>query len=718
MTSTSIHSSLWYRVATLRPRLLARAKLHRHRFRGKVWYLLQDPASGRVHRFSPGARLLLAGMDGRRSVADLWALAQRQLGEDAPTQDEVIHLLGQLHAADLLQTDVSPDALEAFDRGTKQAAQKRRRSWANPMAVRIPLWDPGRVLDRFAAVWPLLWGWHGLAVWVAVVLPALVLLPAHWPDLTGNLSDRVLQVDNLLLLWLVFPFIKFMHEMGHASATRAGGGEVHDMGLMLLVMMPVPYVDASSSTVFRSKWRRALVGAAGMAVELFLAALAFYVWLAVEPGLVRSVAFNVMLVAGVSTLIFNGNPLLRYDAYYILADLIEMPNLAQQAARHWGYLAQRFVLRAESATPVAQSPSEAVWLTLYGAASTVYRMLVTVAIALFIATRFFFVGVLLALWAVAMMAVVPLFKVLSAMNSRAQLRELRGRAWAIGGGGLAVLALLLSVVPLPFRSQAEGVVWLPEQATLRAGASGFVASHIAKPGSIVAAGQPLIANRDPALEAQVAVLEARVAELEANYALEFVSDRARAEMVRDQLAAESQALARAREREAALLVTSQGAGRFVVVRPEDQTGRFHRQGEVLGFVIEGDERALVKVVVTQADIDTIGLPGGQVQMRLAHEPERVIEGRILRQQPAGKNELPSRVLAVSGGGRIAIDPRDSQGVHALERLFQIDVEPLDAAALTPLFGQRVHVRFDHPPLPLGLQWYRSLRRLLLTHFDV
>ena len=713
-----MHSSLWYRVAALRPQLLARAKLHRHRYRGKVWYLLQDPANGRVHRFSPGARLLLAGMDGQRSVAELWALAQRQLGEDAPTQDEVIQLLGQLHSADLLQTDVSPDALEAFERGARQAAQKRRRSWANPMAVRIPLWDPGRVLDRYAQLWPMLWSRGGLAVWVVVVLPALLLLPAHWPALTGNLSDRVLQVDNLLLLWLVFPLIKFLHEMGHATATRAGGGEVHDMGLMLLVLMPVPYVDASTATVFRSKWRRATVGAAGMVVELFLAALAFYVWLAVEPGLVRALAFNIMLVAGVSTIIFNGNPLLRYDAYYILADLIEMPNLSQQASRHWGYLAQRYVLRADGATPVARSLSEAAWLTLYGAASTFYRILVTIAIALFIGTRFFFIGIVLALWAIVMMAGVPLFKVLMAMNSRAGLRELRGRAWAIGAATVATLALLLGVVPLPLRSQAEGVVWLPEQATLRAGGSGFVVSHLARPGSQVDSGQPLIASRDPSIEAQVAMLAARVAELEAQYSLEFVNDRSRADMVRKQLAAESQALARARERAAALVVASQGAGRFVVERPEDQAGRFHRQGEVLGFVLDSQVRPLVKVVVAQADIDSVGLPGGGVQMRLAHEPAVVIEGRIVRQQPAGKNELPSRVLTVDGGGRIATDPRDAQGLRALERVFQIDVEALGDAAMAPLYGQRVHVRFDHPPLPLAVQWYRSLRRLLLAHFDV
>ena len=308
-TDAPLHSSLWYRVAPLRPRLLARARLHRHRYRGERWYLLQDPASGRVHRFTPAARLVLAAMDGQRSVLDLWKLAQRRLGDDAPTQDEIIQLLGQLHASDLLSTDASPDALEVFERGQKQDAAKSRRSWANPMALRIPLVDPGSFLDRFAPTWRWLWGWPGALIWLALVLPALVLLPQHWPDLTGNLADRVLAADNLLLVALVFPVIKALHELGHATATRAAGGEVHDMGIMLLVMMPVPYVDASAATVLHSRWRRALVGAAGMMVELFLAALAFYVWLAVEPGVARAVCFNVMLVAGVSTLVFNGNPL-------------------------------------------------------------------------------------------------------------------------------------------------------------------------------------------------------------------------------------------------------------------------------------------------------------------------------------------------------------------------------------------------------------------------
>ena len=126
---------------------------------------------------------------------------------------------------------------------------------------------------------------------------------------------------------------------------------MHDIGIMLLVLLPVPYVEASAATVFKSKYRRAMVGAAGMAVELFVAAAAFYLWLLVEPGLLRAVLFNVMLIASVSTLLFNGNPLLRYDAYYILADLIEMPNLAARSLRYWGYLIERYLLGVHEAEP-------------------------------------------------------------------------------------------------------------------------------------------------------------------------------------------------------------------------------------------------------------------------------------------------------------------------------------------------------------------------------
>lgn len=717
MIEKPLLSNLWYRVAELRPQLVSRARLHRHRYRGEIWYLLQDPASGRVHRFTPSARLVLAAMDGRRNVQDLWQLAGRELGEDAPTQDEIIHLLGQLHGADLLMTDVPPDALELFERGEREARSKLRRSWTNPMAMRIPLWDPGRFLDRHLATWRLLWGRPGALLWIAVVLPALVLLPSRWTDLTSNISDRVLQGDNLLLIGLLFPVIKLLHEMGHATATRASGGEVHDMGLMLLVLMPVPYVDASSASVLRSRWARARVGAAGMIVEVFVAALAFYLWMGVEPGILRAILFNVMLMAGVSTLIFNGNPLLRYDAYYILADLVEIPNLAAQSSRYWGYLIQRYLLRLKDVSSNAHATSERVWFAAYGLLSAIYRTFVTVAISLFIGSRFFFIGVVLALWAAATMIVTPVVKSLKALNAVPETQERRGAVYGTAGALVAAIVLLLVAVPVPFRTQAEGVVWLPEQAIVRAGASGFFRTFNAAPGSWVAGGTLLASSVDPALDAQVRLLQARVDEFEATYAVEFVADRARADIVREQLDHERAQLARALERAEGLRVSASAVGRFMVQQAADLPGRHLRQGEVIGYVI-GKDPPVLRVALDQASIEVVASATRAVEIRLDGSIGEAHRGRILRQVPAGRGEVSNLALASGGGGRITTDPRDPQGKRTLERVFELDVgfDPARPGALP--FGHRVHVRFDHPPEPLAAQAWRSVRRLFLRQFDV
>ena len=712
-----LQSSLWYRVAALKPQLLARVRLHRHHYRGERWYLLQDPASGRVQRFTPTARMVLAAMDGQRSVDDLWQLARRRLGDDAPTQDEIIQLLGQLHAADLLATDAAPDAVEVFERGAKQEAAKRRRSWANPMALRIPLWDPGAFLDSHVGAWRVLWGHWGALVWLGVVLPALLLLPSHWPELTGNLSDRVLQADNLLLIAIIFPLIKALHELGHATATRAAGGEVHDVGLMLLVLMPVPYVDASSATVLPSRWRRALIGAAGMAVELFIAALAFFVWLAVEPGLVRAVCFNIMVVAGVSTIIFNGNPLLRYDAYYILADIIEMPNLGQRATRYWGYLFEHYVLRVRDATSPAVTGGERAWFVGYGLLSTIYRIFVTFAIALFIGTQFFFFGVLLAIWAVLMMIGLPVFRAVKHLQSRPSLRERRPRVVVVATALVVVLGAGAIWWPAPQSTMADGVVWLPERSTLRAGTGGFVSRVEVAPGTAVRAGQALIQRVDPALDAQLRGLEARVAELEASHTIEFVADRARAQIVREQLDLERQALGRVRERSAQLVIRAPSDGIFTLSAPLDLPGRWHRQGDVIGFVL-GNDAPVVRVIVEQAEADLVGATTRRAALRMSDELERVIPAHIVRQVPSGGDEAPSKALLAPGGGRVAADPRDPEGRRSLERIFQFDLaldEPLGRA---PAYGQRVHVRFEIEPAPLATQLWRMVRRLFLRHFDV
>ncbi|HVB47962.1 MAG TPA: hypothetical protein VNF69_06185 [Burkholderiales bacterium] len=714
--SAPLLSNTWYRAASLRPRLRSHARLYRHRYRGELWYLLQDPASGRVHRFTPAARLLIAAMDGERSVDDLWALANRRLGEAAPTQDEVLQLLGQLHAADLLQSDVTPDVAELFARSEREEKARRQQSFGNPMALRIPLLDPNAFLERIPGIIGLIWSRWGGLVWLAVVVPAVLLVPPHWTELTHDFTDRVLAVNNLLALYLAFPVIKALHELGHATATKAGGGEVHDMGIIFLVLLPVPYVEASAATTFRSKYQRAMVGAAGMAAELFVAALAFYTWLMIQPGLARAVLFNVMLIASVSTLIFNGNPLLRYDAYYILSDLIEIPNLAMRSLRYWGYLIERYVLGVSDAETPQASTGEKAWFVCYGIAASAYRVLVTVVIALFIASRFFIVGVLLAAWGVVAMAVLPVARGIRHLAGSPRLRKHRRRAIAVTSGTVAGLLVFLFAIPIPYHSEADGVVWLPEQAMVRARENGFVRAFLATPGSRVMRGEPLVHTYDPKLEAQLRMGEARVAELRAEYDKEFVTDQLKAQIVRERLDAGRAALAVARERAEALIVRAQRNGVFVVPQAADIPGRYYRKGELLGYVI-GRVRPLARVVVPQDAVDMVRLGTDRVRVRLSDRPGVSFDGRIVRQVPAGESYLPSLALATEGGGDIATDPRATKGPKALERMFQFDVALSNAPPLG-LFGERVYVRFDHRKQPLAMQWYRSIRLLFLSRFSV
>src|SRR5262245_6672011 len=191
-------SASWYRVADLKPRLRTHARMQRHRYRGQVWFVLQDPASGRAHRFTPAARLIINGMDGTRSVGQLWEIANRRLGDASPTQDELIQLLGQLHSSDLLMSDVSPDVAELFERMQRQERQRVRRAIGNPMAVKLPLVDPDRLLDLLLPVARPLWNWRGMLIWLAIVLPALLLVPPHWSELTNGIADRVFAVNNLV----------------------------------------------------------------------------------------------------------------------------------------------------------------------------------------------------------------------------------------------------------------------------------------------------------------------------------------------------------------------------------------------------------------------------------------------------------------------------------------------------------------------------------------
>jgi len=709
-------SPLWYRVAHLKAQLRDHVRIHRHHYRGRLWYVVEDPLSHRHHRFGPRAYQLIRALDGRQSIQEIWEDLSAAEGDETPTQDEIIKLLASLHASDLIRCDVAPDTRELFTRYEKAQRATWRQYVKGPLLIRIPLGDPDALLTRLSQWTAPLFGRTGFAVWLAVVAVAGLLAASYGSEIGHYWQERALAPYNLLLLVLTYPVVKGLHELAHGLAVKRWGGAVHEMGVMLLVFMPLPYVDASASSVFREKQRRMLVGAAGILTELFLAALATFVWLSVETGTVRDIAYDVMLIGGLSTLLFNGNPLLRFDGYYVLADAIEIPNLAQRAGRYYGYLIQRYLFGIADARSPVSAPGERGWFLFHGAASAFYRLFILATIALFLAEEYLVVGVLLGVSAILLQVVYPLLKQLRFVVASPVLRERRVRALTSLAALIGILAAVVFYVPLPSSTYAQGVVWLPERAQVRAGADGFITQLLARPQSEIAAGTALFEIEDPLLHAEVEGLAWELRALRARFDQKSVDDPVEASLLEGQITRVSADLAQARDRAAELTVTSPADGTFLVSGAHHLAGRFARKGEVLGYVTDLSNPT-VRAIVDQADIALVREKTRAVKVRLADRPAETIPATIQHQVPASTDRLPSPALGSLGGGLITVDPKDPSGTTASEEVFLIDIAlppDLDVARV----GTRVHILFEHDDAPLAGRIYRMVRQLLLSRFAV
>ena len=712
----SMFSPLRYRVAVLQPHLRSHIQIHRHHYRGKLWYVLEDHSTGHHHRFKHAAYYIIARMDGNKTIQDIWDSAVDHLRDDAPTQDEMIRLFSQLHSIDALLCDVPPDTIELFQRYQSHEQRKWKQRLFSPLSLKFPLFDPEQFLTRWEFMVRPLCGWIGITIWLMVVGSAAVLAAIHWPELTENITDRVLTPYNLLILLVMYPIIKLLHEFGHAFATKIWGGEVHEIGIILLVFMPVPYVEASSATAFRDKRKRMVVGAAGILVELFLAAIAMFIWLIVEPSVVHAIAYNTMLIGSVSTLFFNGNPLLRFDGYYVLADAIETPNLGSRSYNYIGYLIQRHIFGVSDAKSPASSNGERVWFILYGVASFCYRMFITAVIVIFVAGKFFIIGIAIAIWAVMTMICVPIFKKISFLFNSPVIKRKRLRAVSTSFAFILCFLVIVFLVPLPLSTRAEGVIWVPNNALVRAGTDGFFRRLLVTANSKVKQDDPLIITEDPFLPAREKLLEYRLQELEARYFSVHDQDRTQALIIKEAMSAAVSELERAREKVAELTIRSPANGIFIMPQESDLPDRFLRKGELVAYVVDYP-LTTVRVVVPQDDIGLVRNQTDHVEVKLVDRLDQTFFASIQREVPAASINLPSVVLGYAGGGAVPVDPIDRQGSKAFEAVFQFDLKLPDTSQVTHI-GQRVYVRFDHGKEPLAQRWYRVLRQLLLRRFSI
>jgi len=711
-------SSDWYRISEARPRLRRDVRVIRHMYLGQPWYILSNRTGTKVHRLTAAAQEVAGRLDGRNSVEEIWLELSDKLGQSAPSQDEIIRLLSQLHQSDLLEATETPLLSDMLERRDKERLQIWRKLLLNPLSVTVPMIDPDRPLRALCAAMSLI----PRAIWwlvpLLIVAIALALLPVHWRALTDRGLEGFLDLENLALIALIYPVVKAFHEIGHGVAVRARGGEVHEMGLMFIAFYPIPYVEASAALVFPSKWDRAAVAGAGVAVELVIASLAFLLWIGVEPGTARTILFNTMVISGLSTLAVNGNPLLKFDGYHVLCDLIEIPNLGKRGNEWWGEMTRVHLLGTDerARTRMQTTGWERLWFIFYPPAAFVYRVFISLTIALFVATTYRLVGVALALWSMTLMLLWPMAKTAHKAVTDPRIRAAGARA-VVGAGGMAAVALFaLFLVPLPHYAVVQGVTWLPSEAVLRAPQAGHIVTVAAQDGAMVTAGAPLLSLDAPALAAEQRVSAARLERAQAQYNVARVAGEAEAAQYRQRVDEARTALADARARLSELEMRVPLTGQLDLPGQTVPKGQFVTRGAQIGHILPGTP-PVIRMAVPQDYVNMIRDELRGIDVRFASHPAIEHGARILREVPAGRDILPSRVLAIEGGGPFATVPSDDVTTRSVKRIFQFDLGLHDGTA-PPVYGLRAHVRLRFSPKPLAVRVGRSIRSLFLSTFDV
>lgn len=712
-------SAVWQRLESLRPSLPRHIHIQRRDYSGERWYILQDKSNGRFHRLTPSAWRLISAMNGRNSLTQvLAAAAQAEFylsEEEIPTRADLIHLLQYLHVADLLVCDLPPNTQELFARGEQKKRQRWVRLVMNPLTWNIPLGNPDRMLDKLMPVARLLATRTMGVMWLLVVGYAVLQAGNHWTELTQGHLDRVLSPSNLLLLWLTYPCFKVLHELGHGLFTKVWGGQVNDCGIVFVVGTPLPYVDASAATGFQSKRQRLMVGAAGMAVELFLAAIALLLWLQLPNGFLRDFFYNIIIIGSVSTLFFNGNPLMRFDGYHLLTDAFDLPNLATRANQQFSYLLRRYAYGVIDVFSPAVNEREAVLLAGYSIAAFAYRVFILFFIILLVANYFPTLGLVIGGWLLFFQVLWPGLKALNYLVRDNQLAASRKRAFSITAAGFALVTLFLVAVPMPMSTSAEAVLWLPDEARVKVESSGEVVQLLVADGALVEQGQELVRLDNPVLVANLAVKLAHLREFDARYQQAWVTDRAQAQLLEQDINGIKAEIDLLQARVVNLVVRSPSSGIFRVTRPHHLPGSFLRQGDELAL-IEKPHAVRVRAALLQEEIGLVRQATLDITVKFASSPWLTLTGKAVQDIPVATQELPSQILGAQGGGRLAVDASQPTGTRAREKVFLLDLS-LNDYEQSGRYGERAYVKFQHPAEPLATQWYRAFQQLFIRHFS-
>jgi putative peptide zinc metalloprotease protein len=715
-------SPLWHRIRALKPRLRPHVQITRQHYRGRRWHVVHDPASNQFYRLGPVAHEMVGLLDGQRTVEEVWNISLSTHGDGAPTQGEVMELLGQMYNSNLLAIDTTPETEQLLSRGRERTKRRIASQALGIMYFRLRLFNPDRFLTWLEPLLrPLINRW-GFLLWLIWIVYSFSRLVPHWDELREGFKDAVAP-SQWLGVFVVFIAIKAIHETGHGVICKRFGGQVPEFGTMLLVLLPSPYVDASATWAFANKWQRIAVGAGGMIFELAVAGVAAHVWLATLHGgsvVAHKLAFNALFTASVTTVLFNANPLMRFDGYYILSDLLEVPNLMQRSTRMLQYLCQRYIYRIEQARPPSTSRSELWTLFIYGVLAMAYRVILFFSITLYMMGKMFAIGLVLAVWTAAAWFIIPVGKFIHWLTTSPQIDDSRPRAFLASAAILLLAAVGVGWIPVPEHQRAAGIVESEVRTGVYFVADGFVKEAHVHAGDHVRKGDPIVTCESEDLRTRLASARAQLLEFQSLERQYTGSAPAYAQIARDRASATEQLIRDLTDRQEGLIVRAPHDGVIVPglrgVDPQTVGGAYVKRGQILCEVVDADHlRVAAPLSTLQAEPLLLEPPEKRpVQIRSICEPDAVLEGSGVRIVEAGQQRLPHPALGYTGGGTIETDPKDKNGLTTKASQFIVYV---DAAGLAAP-GERVTLRFTLPSRPLLDRWIDKLRQLLQGRVNI
>lgn len=709
----------WHRVAALRVGLRPGVVARVHHYGGEPWYVLHQPSHAGYFRLSPDSYRFLQCLTPEVTVDQAWRQAVEDNPDRAPGQEETFELIFALYRNNLLFVEGGVDETKLIDRHRQKKKKPLASRVSELLFMRIPLWDPEPWLKRHRELFAFLWQWPTWLAALAIILWAGVEFALAGPRVWTQASD-ILQLNNLLPLYIAIFINHFLHEMAHAISCKHFGGQVRTMGVMLLLFTPLPYVDLSSSWTFRDRFKRAWVGSAGMVTDFFVGAVATIVWAYSPPGLVNELAYNLMFSTAIYTLLFNINPLMRFDGYYVFADLIGIPNLHEAAKQQFNrWWKARVLGRPDDGREEAMSARRQFALISFYLSSNIYRWAVMLGIVLFVADQYWGLGLAVGLALLYSTFLLPLRTVSKPLKNpvflHQQKRKLRYAALA-----LALLAGAFVWLPLPESRTLRGVVEARNNTPIFAEVSAVIGRVYVQSGVWVKAGQILaeLDNAELALELisvraqlQQVLAQERKAITEASVDLRPIQERLRA-----LLHAEAQLLAQIRS----LVIRAPHDGLWNSEDIQHLAGTWIGRGKEIGRVIDDRSRVFLGVIKQEVSLNWDALQAQAASVKVEGERATDLAVSEITVVPHSQKDLPSLALTPLAGGDLAVSTKDQSGRKAVEQFFLLraQLESSQTGTDAYLSGRSGWIRVELPARPLGPRVIEAVQQYFQRRYQV